>query len=84
MQLIEIELHEATIIDGIVHIAYTIGDTDVRSMVFAGTMVEYVVENELNWQYIIAPDVLTELDANTYLTENLNDVVKMYLIENLK
>lgn len=89
MQLIEIELHEATIIHSRVDVSYTIYDgemaTDVSQQVNLDALRNFIINKGLN-EY--CTDVIEgsyiALDSADYLVENLNDVVKGYLIENLK
>lgn len=75
---------------GVVNAAYTIYDreseTDVsRHLISRKTLLRYIQDNKLNHHVI---DPMTgdygELDISEYLVDNLNDIVKMYLIENLK
>jgi hypothetical protein len=89
MNTLEIELHEATISNSVVTVAYTLYDgqsqADVnKHQINKKELVKFILENELN---IYCSDVIlgeyNQMYAETYLDENLNDVVLAYLTANL-
>lgn len=85
----EIEIYEAHINNSIVNIAYNIYDgntqSDINQQISVKSLKQYINDNELN---IVCTDVILgdfiPLCIDTYLVENLNDVVLGYLMDNLK
>lgn len=77
-------IHSATILNGIIHVDYTIDDIDVHQKMYVKTLVEFVIEKELN---VYCSDAIlgeyTAFATNDYLVENLSEVVNEYLMENL-
>lgn len=57
---------------------------NVSQVLEVKNVLDFVIEEELNWVYIIAPDVISELDPATYLSDNLREVTKLYLEYQLK
>lgn len=89
MNLLEITLHEATINHSRVDVSYTISDTesvtDVSKQQISKTeLIKFIVEKDLN---VYCSDAVlgdySEMDADKYLVDNLNEVVVYYLMENL-
>ena len=79
----EVEVHQTKAEGRRVWVDYAIWDgnnpTNIGQELRLHDLIEFVKEEELNWQYIIAPDVITELDSVTYLFDNMDEVVKLYL-----
>jgi len=85
----EIEIFEVVKKNSTVYNAiYAIYDGDnianITQNIKLTTLLEHVIDNEMNWLYITAPDVLSEVDALSYLEDNLTDVVLDYLTTNLQ
>lgn len=71
-----------------VKLSYTLKDQYGRATVplhqiKLSALVEFVKENRLNQAYLIAPDELTTMDAETYTLEDLLHVVRVYMEDSL-
>lgn len=89
MNLLEITLHEAIINHSRVDVSYTISDmesvTDVgKQQISKSELIKFIIEKDLS---AYCSDVVLgdycEMDADKYLSDNLNQVVTDYLTENL-
>lgn len=87
MKTKEIEIWEVNEIADNVVIGYTISDglthTDIDNVIIGKSfLIEHLVDSEMN---LFCVDVLTgdyePVDAETYLSENLEDVIKSYLLK---
>lgn len=71
-----------------VRVAYTLKDQYGRAniplhQIKLSALIEFVKDNELNKVYLVAPDELTTLDAETYTLEDLLHVVRVYMEDSL-
>lgn len=78
----EIEIHEAAIDNSIVNIAYSDAQVDVTMQIKKSTLINFIQEEGLN-EY--CSDVIlgeyNHLCAETYLTDNLFEVCKLFIIK---
>ena len=85
---LEIELWSVRLLDNVVRLVYTIyrgeSESNVTQGINLSTLIKHVKETGMNLQYVYAVDELTELDAETFTTENLHVIAKDYILANLK
>lgn len=83
MKTLEIEIHQTRAEGRRVYVDYAIYEADGLANVTQEfkmfDLIEFVKSEGLNLAYLNAPDELTELDPATYLFENLDEVVGLYL-----
>lgn len=75
-----IEIYDITESGGLVTVDYSIDNCNITIQVKKSKLLDYVVDEALNEYY--DTDDLIILDAETFLEENLNEVVKSYLEDN--
>lgn len=89
MKTKEIEIQECVLSSNNAVVCYTISDgityTDIDGVVISKSdLIEHIEDNNLNvLEYVIDGDIDEDtFDAETYLSENLDYVLKSYLEEN--
>ena len=85
---LEIELWSVRQSGDIVTVVYSVyqdeSESNVTQQISLNTLIKHVKETGMNLQYVYAVDELTELDAETFTTENLHVIAKDYILANLK
>lgn len=62
---------------------YVLNGEDKTPFIKTTELIDFIIEMELNWLYVDAPDDLTEVDAYSYLEDNYDDVVKQFVTQGL-